>query len=49
MLNNLLNDMETLLSTNNTMVDDEIVKFNLQSLEQELQIETEDLNVSFVS
>jgi hypothetical protein len=48
-LNNLLNDMETLLSTTNTMVDDEIVKFNLQSLEQELQIETEDLNVSFVS
>jgi len=48
-LDNLLNDMEVLLATNNTDVNDEIVQINLQSLEEELQIETKDLNVSFVS
>jgi len=48
-LDDLLSDMKTLLATNNTNVNDEIVQTNLQSLEEELQIETKDMNVSLVS
>jgi len=48
-LDNLLNDMEILLSTNKTKVDDEIVQSNLQSLEQKLQVKTKDIDISFVS
>ena len=48
-LDNLIDNMENLLSSNNVKVDDNIVQANLSSIEQKLQIETKDLDVSFVS
>jgi len=48
-LDNLIDNMENLLSSNNLKVDDNILQANLSSIEQKLQIETKDLDVSFVS